>query len=126
MGKYTNPSIDLVCLLYGCSHQALKQRHREELIQFYHHELIQLLIRLKYPKELPSLLDIQTAAFRVDLYNALIVLFVIGLRYVKKSDDFTNLVDEHKSEPMFSDPECISKLKYMLNLFDRRGYFDFN
>lgn len=25
----------------------------------------------------------------------------------------------------YSHPECIEQLKYLLNLFDRRGYFDY-
>lgn len=123
MGKHTSPSIDLVCLLYGCSHSSLKQKDREALIQFYHSELVEMLRVLEYPDVLPTLLDIQTAAFRIDFYNALIVLFVIGLRYVGKSGEYMDLVGGKES--MYSHPECISKTKYMLDLFDRRGYFDF-
>lgn len=120
-----NPTLDLVCLLYGCSHLSQKQKDREELIQFYHSELVKLLKKLNYPEKLPSLLEIQTAAFRVDLYNALIVMLVIGIRYVGISTEFTALVDGSTVDRMFSHPECINKLKYILNLFDRRGYFDF-
>lgn len=80
---------------------------------------------MKYPKELPTLLEIQMAAFRMDWYNILIVLLLIGVRYVAKSDEFMNLVDGQKFSEMYSQPECILRMKYLLNLFDRRGYFDF-
>lgn len=125
MGKYTSPSIDLNCLLYGCAHDTLSQADREELIQFYHIELVDLLKRFNYPADIPSLLEIQLAAFHVDFYSALIILLLIGIRYVSKSGEFMNLVDGDGFSEMYSQPEGIAKWKYMLKLFDRRGLFDF-
>lgn len=110
-------------MLYSCSSDSLTQENREELIQFYHGELVQALKDLNYPNELPLLNDVQTAAFRVDWFNTLIVLFVIGLRYVSEFTDFMSVADGQNG--MYSHPDCIAKLKYTLKLFDRRGYLDF-
>lgn len=133
MCKHTNPSYDLALLLYGSSQsQSIGQADRERLIQFYHTELINLLEKLQYPKYLPTLIDIQTLVFRFDLYNVLVVLFVIGLRYVDKSFDggFMELSEnaqntEEQPTQMYVHPKCIEELKYTLDMFDRRGYFDF-
>ncbi|KAJ6647542.1 Scavenger receptor class B member 1 [Pseudolycoriella hygida] len=131
--KHTNPSFDLALLLYGSSHSAsITQADRETLIKFYHIELNRLLRKLRYPAQIPTLLDIQALVFRFDFYNALIVLFVIGLRYMGESFDggFVELTKnaqngEGESATMYSHPKCIEDLKYLLNMFDRRGYFDF-
>lgn len=131
--KHTNPSYDLALLLYGSAQsKSISQADRERLIRFYYIELIRLLEKLKYPKELPTLIDIQTTVFRLDLYNVLIVLFVIGLRYVDESFDggFMELTEnarggEEKTHRMYSHPKCIEDLQYLLDVFDRRGYFDY-
>ncbi|XP_037024113.1 uncharacterized protein LOC119066001 [Bradysia coprophila] len=131
--KHTNPSYDLSLLLYGSSQsQSIGQADRERLIRFYHTELIKVLEKLQYPKTLPTLIDIQTLVFRFDLYNVLIVLFVIGLRYTDESFDggFMELSENAqntngKATQLYSHPKCIEELQYILEMFDRRGYFDF-
>lgn len=128
LGKYTTPSIDLFCLLYGSTNSSIRQGDRERLIQYYHMELIKYLKLLSFPGRMPTLLEIQTVAFRPDLYNTLIVLFITGLRYVNKSfDEGAHEVagDGHERNELFSHPDCIERVKYLLDMFDRRGYLDF-
>lgn len=132
IGKHQSPAIDLVCLLYGSANASIKQRDLEHLIKYYHSELTKYLKLLNFPGKLPKLFDIQLAVFRIDVYNALIVLFILGLRYVHKSFDGgflevanNNELDEQGSDQFYSHPDCIKQLKYLLDLFDRRGYFDF-
>ena len=78
------------------------------------------------------MIDMQTIVFRFDLYNVLVVLFVIGLRYMDKSFDggFMELSENAQSNEghtnrMYAHPKCVEELKYTLDMFDRRGYFDF-
>lgn len=132
LGKHVCPSIDLVCLLYGSAHSLIKEKEREHLIQYYHGELLKHLKLLNFPGKIPSLIDIQLATFRVDLHNAFICLFIIGLRYVNKYHDggFLDVSNDEKAKKnghdhLYSHPECIEQLKYLLDIFDRRGYFDF-
>lgn len=125
----------MVCLLYGSASSSIKQSDREHLIKSYHSELIKYLKLLQFPGNYPSLLDIQSNVFRVDSYNALIVLFILGLRYVNMSFDggFLELLNDDDEDnddgigsgKLYSHPDCIAQLKYLLDLFDRRGYFDF-
>lgn len=132
LGKHASPSIDLICLLYGSAHSSIGQRDREHLIKYYHLELLKYLKLLNFPGKIPTLLDIQLATFRVDLYSALIVLFIIGLRYISKSFDGgfveaanEDSTDQNDTEKLYTHPKCIEELKGVLDLFDRRGYFDF-
>lgn len=128
--KFTSPAFDLNLLLYGNIHQSSSQAECEQLIQFYHIELAKLLQKLNYPKKIPSLLEIQSVTFRIDFYNILLILLVIGLRYVGKSYDggfieMSECMQDNDETGMYSQPECKEKLKYMLDLFDRRGYLDY-
>lgn len=128
LAKHTSPAIDLACLLFGSANSSITQCDREHLVQYYHCELVKYLKMLKFPGSIPTLLDIQTAVFHVDYYNALIVLFILGLRYVNTSYDggFLEAANDSKSNAkMYSHPECIEQLKYTLDLFDRRGYLDY-
>lgn len=118
----------MVCLLFGSANLSIGQRDREHLIQYYHCELVKHLKILNFPGSIPTLLEIQSAVFHVDYYNALIVLFILGLRYVNKSYDggFLEAANNCSSNAkMYAHPECIEQLKYTLDLFDRRGYLDY-
>lgn len=118
----------MVCLLFGSANSSITQCDREHLVQYYHGELVKYLRILNFPGSVPTLLDIQSAVFRVDYYNALIVLFILGLRFLDKSLDggFLEAANDCGSNAkMYSHPECIEQLKYTLDLFDRRGYLDY-
>ncbi|XP_055298054.1 uncharacterized protein LOC129566290 [Sitodiplosis mosellana] len=132
LGKHASPSIDLVTLLYSSSHSSIRQRDREHLIQYYHSELVKYLKLLKFPGKIPTLLDIQSDCYRIDLFTTLIILFIVALRFVDKFHDggFFDVVngdqkDGNTSDKLFSHPECTEQVKYLLDMFDRRGYFDF-
>lgn len=83
---------------------------------------------MNFPGEMPTLLQIQVEAFRTDFYNALVVLFIMGMRFLSKSFDggFLEVADGNDSNKFYSHPECIKQVKILLNIFNRRGYFDFN
>lgn len=129
--KHTKPTFDVALLLFGTYDESIRQVDREHLIQFYHSELASLLQKMDYKKKIPSLLDIQSVVYRVDFYNVIIILLVIGLRYesnafeggfIELSANMQN--DDDDTSGMYSHPECKKKLQYLLKMFDRRGYLD--
>lgn len=119
-------------LLYGSANSSIDSDDHEKLIQHYHFELVKYLKLMKFTGRFPTLLEIQIEAYRTDFYNAMICLFITGLRYLTKSfnggfievanDEQT---DENDHGKLYSHPECIKKMKVLLNIFDRRGFFDF-
>lgn len=132
IGKHMSPSIDLVTLLYSSSHSLIRQGDRECLIQYYHTELVKFLNLLKFPGQTPSLFDIQLACFGKNFYTSLLTLFIVGLRFINKFYDggFLDVLDTDQKDvndnsTLFSHPESVEQVKYLLNIFDRRGYFDF-
>lgn len=129
MGKHVTPSIDLTTLLYGSTSSSITQDDCERFIQYFYLELIENLELLKFPGKYPTLLEIQLTTYRVDIYSSLIVLFITGLRFVNQSFDggFIEVANDEQTNvnQMYTHPACVERMKYLLNLFDRRGYFDF-
>lgn len=82
---------------------------------------------MNFPGKIPTLLEIQVESFHTDFYNALAVLFIMGLRYLNKSLDggFLEVADGNDSNQLYTHTECIRQVKILLDIFDRRGYFDF-
>lgn len=114
----------MIYFLYGSTSSSITQDDRELLIQYYHLELIKNLKLLRFPGKYPTLLEIQLTTYRVDIYSALLVLFITGLRYVNQSFD-GGFIEATNDGQMYTHPECVERLKYLLDLFDRRGYLDF-
>lgn len=119
-------------LLYTSGDRTTSQADRERFIQLYHGELVELLGKMNYPKKVPLLKDIQVVAYRMDLYTALIILFITGLRFLDTSFEGGSIEvsksiqnSEEGSDGMYSHPECQRQLKYLLDIGDRRGYFDY-
>lgn len=130
MGQHATPSNDLVRLLYGSAHSSIGWEDREHLIQYYHSKLVTYLKRLRFPGRIPTLLEIQIESIRTDFYNALLILFIIGLRFINESFEggFIEVVSDERandSGKLYSHPECIKQMKLLLDIFDRRGYFEF-
>lgn len=129
--KHSQPTIDLAVLLYVNGDKNTTQADRERYIKFYHGELVELLRKMNYPKEVPTLLDIQVIAYRMDFYTAFAVLLCTGLRFLDTSFEggsieMSKSIDSgEQSGGMYSHPDCQRQLKYLLDLTDRRGYFDF-
>ncbi|XP_055308222.1 uncharacterized protein LOC129572304 [Sitodiplosis mosellana] len=131
-GKRTSPSIDLILLLYSSSHSSISQSDREYLVEYYHSELVKCLQLLNYSGHMPTLFEMQSTFFGVDLYNALAVLFIIGIRYKNTVPSDGSLEVANSSEKtnddntkLYSNPEYIKHMKYLLEIFERRGYFEF-
>lgn len=119
-------------MLYVNGDRTTTQADRERYIQLYHSELVELLTKMNYPKALPSLTDIQVIAYRMDFYTALVILLCVGLRFLDTSFEggsieMSKTIQNGGEEKggMYSHPECQRQLKYLLDLTDRRGYFDY-
>lgn len=91
-----------------------------------------VLEQINYPRKIPSLADIHTSLFRPGIYSALFGLFVIVLRHLKKVRGdgflcwitFDDVEDKKYRIEVFSNPECEEALKYLVDYFYRKGYYD--
>uniref|UniRef100_A0A182Q4D1 CHK kinase-like domain-containing protein n=1 Tax=Anopheles farauti TaxID=69004 RepID=A0A182Q4D1_9DIPT len=59
MSVWTTPAVDLIYALYNTVSIDTREEHRNELISFYHQELIECLNKFGYMRKPPTLLQIQ-------------------------------------------------------------------
>ncbi|XP_039957774.1 uncharacterized protein LOC126756030 [Bactrocera neohumeralis] len=75
MTRYGPPINDLYTLLISSTNLDVKLKHFDYFIKYYHDNLIEYLILLKYPKKLPTLKEIHIAMLK---YGTFAVNTVIG------------------------------------------------
>lgn len=131
MGCRTSPGRDLTYLLFSSFHHSIGEREWDFLLQYYTQELTYVLNRLEYPRKIPTLNDIQVSFLNGGLYSALYGFFITGLRFSEETngDGLLPFISNSKSDEefrfrMYSNPDCEQSLKFLLNYFDRKGFFD--
>lgn len=124
--------IDLANILYSSSHASLRADDYDRLVQIYHEALIGTLSKLKYTKQMPTLTDMQVELLRRGVCHVAIGLFVFAARSFEKFGEIENmakLARDNDADRQFIYDVLISAkdneaFKFLLNYFDRRGYFD--
>lgn len=131
--SYYGPAvIDLANILYTSSKEWFREMHWDALVQHYHSELLEMLQQLDYPKHLPTLTDIQADLLRRGISTTAIGLYEFAARgYVDDGElSVTDLMGDlsvavNGRMKMVEKAKNSDGFKFMLNYFDRRGYFDF-
>lgn len=87
--------------------------------------------KLDYQREIPTVSDIHASLFIPGVYYALFSIFVIILRHLKRArgDGFLCWMSDDADDKayrteMFSNPDCEKSVKYLLDYYYQRGYFD--
>lgn len=127
MGFVGSPMSDLRHILYTSSHLSVREFEWDQLIEHYHTKLNETLVKLNYPKKIPSLRDIQAQAYK-GLYNALIGILLNSIRCATNVDGndimifFTNNEnDAIKRVEILSNPKSIENIKYLLDFYARKN-----
>lgn len=131
IGFFGSPAIDLSYLLFTSSSNDVTTEQFDLLLQYYHSELVDCLVKLKYIKPLPTLLDIQVEMLRKGFVGVMYVTFLIPLRLIEDTAnaDLGNLLGSTPEAvefryQMFSHPKYQDRMEYLLKYFDRKGYID--
>ncbi|XP_055605522.1 uncharacterized protein LOC129753701 [Uranotaenia lowii] len=131
VGFFGSPAIDLSYLLFTSSADEVTTDQFDLLLQKYHSHLIDCLEKLGYSKKLPSLIDIQVEMLRKGFVGIMFATFLIPLRLMEDtaSADLGNLLASTSEavefrRKLFDQPRYQSRMEYLLNYFDRKGYLD--
>lgn len=130
--SFSGPAvIDIANTLYTSSHVSLRDHDYDQLVQVYHRTLSETLSKLKYTKPTPTLNDIQVQLLRRGICQSLMGLFGVAARAYDKfaQMDIGMLMDDSEGGKAFwrnmtGNVKDNEGLKFLLNYFDRRGYFD--
>lgn len=121
---------DLASAFYTSSNDKLRANDWDELVQYYHSQLIKTLKKLNYSGPMPTLTDLQAQLIERGISFISVGLFETAERHYNGKNGEGLIFVKDKNESIRKRLEIIETakdaddLKYMLHYFDRRGYFD--
>lgn len=126
--------MDLANVLYTSSDENFRESHWNELIQHYHSEFTDILLKLEYSQNIPSLNDLENDLFSRGISAAAIGLYEFAARdYIGHGemeisdllgDDLNGVINRRLI--MFEKAKSNETFKFMLRFMDRNNYFDFD
>lgn len=129
--SYWGPAIiDVVNTIFSSSHEDLRERDWDHLLQYYHQHVVDTLEKLKYPKTLPTLTEIQAQFILKGISNVAIALIATGARKYEahRIKDFTEIAGTDSGAEMryrmMSNPNAWKQYEFIFDYFNRKGYFD--
>lgn len=126
---WASPVIDLYYFFITSIRSHLKTAdHFDNFIYFYHKELISNLKKLKYQKELPTLLQLHMDLIDNGKYGAALTYTFLPIVLLNRRNDciLKNLIGKSKfSEAMYSNPRYIQELESLYPVLLKKGFLNF-
>lgn len=131
LSSIQSPLLDIIYTLFSSSNEHINEVHWEELLQFYHHELVQCLQKLGYAGRTPRLTEMHQEMLSRGTFGAVLGMFVLAVRSLKEAEgaDMLRFLSdkpddrEYRMQIMLK-PECRRGLEFLLRYCDRKGLFD--
>lgn len=132
MVNYNSPMLDLQYLIYTSVAHDLKMNSVDEIIHYYHQQLVANLQKLGYEeKRIPKLLDLQKDFLNLGLYGVVTAFGTFAVMVAPGGDDSDLETIWTKEEAgvqlkrrMYSNPIYVKAMEELLPVFHRKGYFE--
>lgn len=150
LSRYASPMQDLMYFIFSSTDISIKVDEFHSLLKFYHRELVKNLTLLKYPKELPTLMDLNitllkrgfygnvkfSKPFELVLYVCLIpgiivcttVMPVVLLEPTENANIEHFFGDSEEAQEfkikMFTNPKLIQSCEIIFRFLGNKGAFD--
>jgi thiamine kinase-like enzyme len=131
VGYFGSPAIDLCYLFATSCVEELQERDFDQLLQYYHVELVSSLQKLNYKKRIPTLTDLQIEILKKGMVGVIYSMFLVALLLVEDTAnaDLSNLLFDTEQalefrKIMFQHPKYRRRMEYLLDYYDRKGYLE--
>lgn len=130
LSYFGSPGIDLAYLLFTSSSDDIKDYEIDILLQFYHQELHENLVKLKYRRPLPSLIQIHGAFLKCGVIGFVYSCLLLPMRFADASvKDLSCLVQQTEDalsirQELYNNEGLKKRLQFLLRYFDRKGFLD--
>lgn len=133
LGSINSPGDDIAYLLFSSSNKSICEREWDRLIKHYHKILSQNLIKLNYAKPIPTIADIHSSFLSCSLRTSFACLMLRAMckfSAVHQGEGFSVFMGESEDDcnfryEMFANPDFRTTLEYLIDFYDRKGFFDF-
>lgn len=105
MSVWGTPAIDLIYALYNSASIATREGHRDELISFYHSQLVECLGKFGYLRKMPTLLEIHMEILKCGHLEFLLAATFVPFMCVEMSEFMDIPEDGEGFEVDFADTE---------------------
>lgn len=131
LSSVQSPMLDIIYSLFSSSNDQITEVQWEELLQFYHHELIECLQKLGFAGRKPRLTELHMEMLTKGIFGAVLGMFVLAVRNLKDAEgaDMMRFLSdkpedrEYRMKVMLK-PECRRGLEFLLKYCDRKGFLD--
>lgn len=131
LSSFQSPMLDIIYTLFSSSNEEITEVHWEEMLQFYHHELIECLEKLGFAGRKPRLTELHQELLTKGTFGVVLGIFVLAVRNLKDAEgaDMLRFLSdkpedrEYRKEVMLK-PECRRGLEFLLRYCDRKGFLD--
>lgn len=129
-GYWTSPLMDVVYALYTSSAASVNETNWDELMAVYQAHLERVLILSNWPKAIPTLADIQEDRRKRGGYAAGEGLMAMAMRNIEvgEGEEFESFGETEQNHQYrvraLLNPKIRDNLNFLLDFFDRSGYFD--
>lgn len=131
IGQWASPTVDFLYAMFnGCAAQTVVEEF-DDMVEFYHGELVKGMKVLKCTTEVPSLEDFVK---ELNSRGCIAMVYITETLALSKADtklnlDLESLTDEsdeavESRRQIFSSPEFIDTMNRLLPFMDKKGYLD--
>ncbi|XP_070506302.1 uncharacterized protein [Chironomus tepperi] len=110
LSYFGSPGIDLTYLLFTSSAADIADYEIDVLLQHYHTTLHKTLIKLNFPRQIPSLIQIHNHFMKRGIIGVLYTILLLPMRF--SQNDY------------FKDQEMKDRLIFLLDYFGRKGFLN--
>lgn len=118
-------------LLFSSSSESIKDYEIDVLLRFYHQNLHANLMKMNYPLQVPSLIDLHHHFLKSGVIGVLFSCLLLPMRFADSCEqkDLRVLVQQSEEalksrKELFSDPDMKQRFRFLLSFFDRKGFLD--
>ncbi|GAB0088770.1 LOC111604862 [Sergentomyia squamirostris] len=132
LSSWTSPAVDLLYFIFDACSSEIQLTHLDELLKFYHSELVSSLQELQIPERAPSFEEINNAVHKKGFFGAMMIIETIPTmkHEAELYFDLESVLDPDNEEgkilkrKIFNAEYFKNILKNMLPFLEERGFIN--
>ncbi|XP_037922341.1 uncharacterized protein LOC119658739 [Hermetia illucens] len=131
IARYGSPVHDLIYFIFSSTEYSIKVKEFDYMIKCYHRELVKNLKLLKYPKSLPTLIDLQIAVLKKCFLGIAVSCGVMAIALLDPNENanMENFLKDDEAgskfkQDMYLNPRFIKSCELIFPFLENKGAFD--
>lgn len=126
ISNYNSPMLDLLYFIYSSTRHDIKMQKVDQILHYYHAQLVANLKKLGYKQKLPTLLQFQKDFLELGLFGLTSTLGVFAIAVCPPGEDadLANFMKEGDTftQRVFNNPAYVQAMEDLIPFFELKGY----